>query len=196
MCMAPPPGPRHVMGIAKTRPGIMQMKRILLALTGAVMFAGSALAGPQYVDKSGYAVSGYDVVAYHGLSQSKVGTAQPKAVPGKTEFTAEYNGSKWAFANAANLEKFKADPAKYAPQFDGHCAYGVSQGGKVPANPHLWRIVDGKLYLNITKTVVGFWEKNIPGLIKTADKKWTKLEKNAASKRKIPAFDIKSAPQT
>ena len=60
------------------------MKRTLLALAGAFLFAGSALAGPQYVDKSGFALSGYDAVAYFSLKQGAVGSAQPKAVPGKS----------------------------------------------------------------------------------------------------------------
>ena len=95
--------------------------------------------------------------------------SQPEGVPGKAEFTADYNGSTFAFSTAENRDKFTADPAKYAPQFDGHCAYGVSKGGKVPGNPNLWRIVDGKLYLNITQNVVGFWEEDIPGNIDLAE---------------------------
>ena len=175
------------------------MKRIALALVGAVMFAGSAMAGPQYVDKTGYAVSGYDVVSFWDKSQAPVGKDQPKAVPGKASITAEYNGAKWAFSTEANRDKFKANPAKYSPQFDGHCAYGASignsnKGGKVPANPHLWRIVDGKLYLNITKVVVGFWEKSIPKHISRATKNWKTIGSKAASKRKVPSFDIKHAP--
>lgn len=170
------------------------MKRVLLGLAGAIMFAGSALSGEQYVDKTGFAASGYDVVAYRDLAASPIGKLPPKAVPGKASITAEYNGAKWAFSSAANRDKFKADPAKYAPAFDGHCAYGVAVGGKVPGNPHLWRIVDGRLYLNITKVVVGFWEKDIPGHIKTGNKNWLKLTKEAPSKRQVPDFDPAMAP--
>jgi len=175
------------------------MKRLLLAFAGSALLASSALAGPQYVDKTGFALSGYDVVAYHDLKMSKVGKPQTKAVAGKKSITADYNGAKWAFSSAANRDKFVADPARYAPQYDGHCAYGASignsnKGGKVPGNPHLWRIVDGKLYVNITKVVSGFWEKNIPGHIKRADRNWKKIGKKAASKRSVPSFDTKSAP--
>ncbi|GAG25075.1 unnamed protein product, partial [marine sediment metagenome] len=127
------------------------MKRMALALVGAVMFTSSAFAGQQYVDKTGFAVSGYDVVSFWDQKQTPVGKVQSKAVPGKASITAEYNGAKWAFASEANRDKFKASPAKYVPAYDGHCAYGVAVGGKVPGNPHLWRIVDNKLYLNITK---------------------------------------------
>jgi len=163
------------------------MKNILLA-TAFAFAAGSAIAGPQYTDETGFAVSGYDVVAYFDLPQTSIGTPQTAAVPGDSNITATYNGAKFAFSTEANRDLFEANPAKYAPQFDGHCAYGVSKGGKVPANPNLWRIVDDKLYLNITKNVVGFWEENIPGNITLAGDNWGSLEPKAASTRTIPSF--------
>ncbi|MEM8686825.1 MAG: YHS domain-containing (seleno)protein [Pseudomonadota bacterium] len=173
------------------------MKKALitgLMITG--FLSSAAFAGPQYVDETGYAVSGYDVVAYHSLKQAAVGQKQPPAVPGKTAHVVEYNGAKWAFSTAENAETFKANPAKYAPLYDGHCAYGLSQGGKVPANPNLWRIVDGKLYLNITPAVVGFWEKDIPGLIKAANKNWSKKEDAAASKKRWTSINANKGTYT
>ena len=166
------------------------MKKALISgLFAAAFMSGTAFAGQQYVDQTGYAVSGYDVVAYHGLKQVAVGQSQPRAVKGSTKHVVNYNGAKWAFSTAANAEKFKANPAKYAPLYDGHCAYGLAQGGKVPANPNLWRIVDGKLYLNITPNVVGFWEKDIKGHIVKANKNWKGgAESKAASKRKWTAI--------
>ncbi len=157
-------------------------KKLILA-SALAMASNMALAGDQYVDESGYAVSGYDVVAFFSLSQSPVGSKQPEAVPGKKSITAEYNGATWAFSTEENRDKFIASPATYAPEFDGHCAYGISQGGKVPANPNLWRIVDEKLYLNINPPVVGFWEEDIPGLIKTGGKNWETAESAPASDR-------------
>lgn len=165
----------------------------IIAVIGALGWAGAAQAGEQYVDETGYAVSGHDVVAYFELEQSPVGTPQPEAVPGRKDITAEYNGAKWAFSTEENRDKFLANPEKYAPVFDGHCAYGVAKGGKVPANPNLWRIVDGKLYLNITKNVVGFWEEDIPGNISEAQTNWSGIEGNPASDSTIPFFNS-SAP--
>ena len=165
------------------------MRKLLLMSAASLMFAGVAHAGPQYVDETKFAVSGYDVVAYHGLEQSAVGQSQPEAVPGRTDITAEYNGATWAFASEENRDKFLADPAAYAPQYDGHCAYGIAQGGKVPGNPNLWRIVDGKLYLNITPTVVGFWEEDIPGQISTAEGNWGGLEAKGASAKSWKAIN-------
>ena len=71
----------------------------LAALTGI-----PALAGPQYVDGSGYAVSGYVVVAYFN-------EAQPAPTPGRSAITAEWNGATWAFATEENRDRFLADPA-------------------------------------------------------------------------------------
>lgn len=143
-----------------------------------------AYAGPQYVDESGYALSGYDPVAYHSLEQAPVGEKQPEAVPGKKAITAEFNGATWAFSTTDNRDTFLANPEKYAPQFDGHCAYGISQGGKVPANPNLWRIIDEKLYVNINPAVVGFFEEDIPGLLTAGEEKWkAELEAVEASDR-------------
>ena len=171
------------------------MKLVILGSIAAFA-ALPALAGPQYIDETGFAVSGHDVVAYFDLPQSKVGTPQPEAVPGLANITADYNGSKFAFSTSENRDRFLANPDKYVPQFDGHCAYGVAQGGKVPANPDLWRIVDDKLYLNITTVVAGFWEEDIPGNITLAGGNWNGLEANPASTNVIPNFDTSTAPLT
>lgn len=170
-------------------------KSILAILFGLISLVSSpAMAGQQFIDNSGYAVSGYDVVAYWDLKQNSVGTPQPSAIPGKKTITTKYNGANWAFSSVANRDKFLKNPSKYLPAFDGHCAYGVAQGGKVPANPNLWRIVDGKLYLNITKVVSGLWEKDVSGFIKTAQNNWTGLKAKSSPKRNAPDFESKHAP--
>ena len=167
--------------------------RLALASGLAALLATSALAGEQYVDATGFANSGYDVVAYFGLEQAPVGSRQPPAVPGRADITAEYNGATFAFATEANRDRFLADPAKYAPAYDGHCAYGVAVGGKVPGNPNLWRIVDGTLYLNITETVVGFWEEDISGNLTKSETNWSGLDPKPAATDPIPQFEP-SAP--
>lgn len=161
----------------------------LAAATASVLtLSGTAFAGDQYIDHTGFAVSGYDVVAYFGLDQAPVGQSQPAGIPGKASITADYNGATFAFATAENRDTFLADPDKYAPQYDGHCAYGVSKGGKVPGNPNLWRIVDGKLFLNINVAVVSFWEEDIPGNLSKSENNWVSLDPTPASDAPIPKF--------
>lgn len=174
------------------------MNRFTLAVAAAasaLTFSTAAFAGDQYIDETGFAVSGYDVVAYFDLEMKPVGQTQTPGVPGNANITAEYNGATFAFSTEENRDKFVADPARYAPQYDGHCAYGVAQGGKVPANPNLWRIVDDKLYLNITDVVVGFWEEDIPGNITQSETNWVSIEGDAASESTIPKF-TSEAPNT
>jgi YHS domain-containing protein len=100
----------------------------------------------------GVAVGGYDPVAYF---------TDGKPVAGTTEFTLEHGGAVWRFASAANRDAFKADPAKYAPQYGGYCAWAVSQ-----------------LYLNYNKAVKLGWELAPATNIKKADGHWpTVLDK-------------------
>lgn len=172
------------------------MNRFALSIAAAataLTFASSAFAGEQFVDETGFAVSGYDVVSYFDLPMSPVGSPQQEPAKGNAAITAEYNGATFAFSSAENRDKFLANPAKFAPQYDGHCAYGVAKGGKVPGNPTLWRIVDDKLYLNITPNVVGFWEEDIPGNLKLSEGNWASLEPTPASDRTIPQWSS-SAP--
>ncbi len=169
------------------------MKRFSLVAAAILTMSTAAFAGEQYIDETGFAVSGYDVVAYRSLTQSPVGSAQPEGIPGRADITAEYNGAKFAFSSEENRATFLADPAKYAPQYDGHCAYGVAKGGKVPGNPNLWRIVDDKLYLNITPNVVGFWEEDIPGNLTLSEGNWVSLDPQEASERTVPDF-MSAAP--
>lgn len=171
------------------------MSRLALSAALVGVLSLPAFAGDQYVDQTGFAASGYDVVAYFDLEQNPVGEAQPLAVPGKADITAEHNGATFAFSTEENRDKFLADPEAFAPQYDGHCAYGVAKGGKVPGNPNLWRIVDDKLYLNITDVVVGFWEEDIAGNLKTSEANWVDIEPTPASDRPIPKF-TSSAPLT
>lgn len=173
------------------------MIRKIIGTSILVLASSLAYAGDQYVDESGYAVSGYDVVAYHGLDQVEIGERQLEAIPGQKAITTEYNGAKWAFSTEENKELFVANPEKYAPQFDGHCAYGISQGGKVPANPNLWRIIDDKLYVNINPAVVGFFEEDIPGLLEVGEEKWeNELEEVVSSDRSWKDMDANDGTYT
>ena len=168
------------------------MTRFFLAAATAMTLGIPAFAGEQYNDGTGFAVSGYEVVAYRSLPSNAIGTPQTAGVAGRANITAEYNDATFAFSTEENREKFLKNPEYYAPQYDGHCAYGVSKGGKVPGNPNLWRIVDDKLYLNITTVVTGFWEEDIPGNISKAEGNWPGIEGKAASTNVIPKFTSKA----
>ena len=149
---------------------------------------GTAFAGEQYIDATGFAVSGYDVVSYFDLPQAALGQPQPSPLPGNAAITASFNGATFAFATTEHRDAFLASPEAFLPQYDGHCAYGVAKGRKVPGNPTLWRIVDDRLYLNITEAVVGYWEKDIPGNLAKSGANWPGIEADAAATDRIPDF--------
>lgn len=115
---------------------------------------------------SSLAVSGYDPVAYFD---------EGRPVEGRSDFQYDWKGATWRFSNAENLAAFKADPEAYAPQYGGYCAWAVSQGYTASADPNAWRIVEGKLYLNYSKSVQSTWEQDVPGNISKADANWPRV---------------------
>jgi len=91
---------------------------------------------------------------------------------GHPAFAAEYEGQRYLFASVAHRDAFMQEPAKYAPQYGGFCAYGATRGYKAAIDPASFTVRDGKLYLNHSANVQSLWEKDIPGYIKLADDKW------------------------
>lgn len=59
----------------------------------------------------------------------------------------------------------------------GFCAYGVSIGRKAPIGPNVWKIVNGKLYLNYDAGVGEELRMEMPGRIAKADKNWVRFPK-------------------
>lgn len=152
------------------------MKNIYLTATAAfvaLFLSVASFAGPQFVDKKNRAVAGYDTVAYF---------TESKPVKGDSAISAEWNGATWLFSSQENKELFVASPEKYAPAYDGHCAFAAAQGDKVKVDPTAWTIVDGVLYLNYNAKVRTRWEQDIPGFIADADANWPELAKKRAAK--------------
>jgi len=101
--------------------------------------AFAAVAINTYGSDSGVAISGFDTVAFF---------TEKKAVAGSPDNVVEWKGAKWLFSSKENLDLFKSNPEKYAPQWGGFCAVGVSEGriSKKAINGE-FDIQDGKLYL-------------------------------------------------
>ena len=114
------------------------------------------------------AINGYDTVAYFTVG---------KPVKGLDTLVHDWMGAKWKFSTQANLDLFKANPDKYAPQYGGYCAYGVTQDHLVKVEPDQFTVRDGKLYLNYDADVQRTWLKDPAGYIKAADAKFASLLK-------------------
>jgi len=152
-------------------------RRVVLALGLATLLVSTAafaappintLKGGLLGGRSDTAIHGYDTVAYF---------TDGKPVKGQDAFIADWMGAKWKFASQAHLDLFKASPEKYAPQYGGYCAYGVSQDNLVSIEPDKFKVEGGKLYLNYNADVQATWLKDVSGYIKQADAKFPALLK-------------------
>jgi YHS domain-containing protein len=141
---------------------------LLLSLAAALPVLAAGKAEPVNKDGSGVAIKGYDAVAYF---------TQSKPVKGSAAFTHQWMNSTWQFASAEDRDEFARNPEKYAPQYGGYCAYGVSQNHTAPIDPEAWTIIDGKLYLNYSKSVKKTWSESIPKYVEDANRNWPALHK-------------------
>lgn len=136
-----------------------------LALS-VLMASPAAVAGddPIYTGFfSNTAAGGYDVVAYFTVG---------KPVKGSKQFTHAWRGAEWRFSSAENRDRFAASPESYAPQYGGYCAWAVAQGYTASGDPQVWKIVDGRLYLNYDENIARKWREDIAGHIRAADRNW------------------------
>ena len=127
-----------------------------------VALSGSAARG----DEPRLSISGYDPVAYF---------TDGRPVRGKAEFEYEWRKLRWRFASGEHRDLFIKDSQRYAPQYDGYCAMGASDGAgahKDSVDPEAWAIVDGKLYLVHSSYWLEQWREKAKEYIKRANADW------------------------
>lgn len=144
----------------KTNWILMTLSIALLLLAGFVgIVSGESPAGNP-------AIKGYDTVAYF---------KEGKALKGNESFPFHWHNMTWYFLSSENRDLFAASPENYAPQYDGYCAWAMTEARKALTNPEVWKIVDGKLYLNCSISAYEKWIKDIPSNIKKANENWLKF---------------------
>ncbi len=137
-------------------PGVTALGLLVLVLFGSTARA----------DEQKLSISGYDPVAYF---------SEGKPVKGKAEFEHEWRKLRWRFSSAEHRDLFIKEPQRYAPQYDGYCAMGASDGAgahKDSVDPEAWAIVDGKLYLVHSTYWLEQWRQKATEYIKRADADW------------------------
>ena len=138
---------------------------IVLSITILVYFT-ACTQQPEVYSSSGVAVNGYDVVSYF---------TELKPVKGSKDHSFQWKNAAWYFSSDKNLELFKSDPDKYAPQFGGYCAFGVAEDHTAPTKPDAWTIVDDKLYLNYNIDVRKMWREKQTEYIEQGNKNWPEV---------------------
>lgn len=145
----------------------------LIALATPVLAADEVNAVPGLsIAGAPLALHGYDPVAYFTAGEPRRGSDKLVHV---------HEGAAYRFSSQANLDAFKADPDGYAPQYGGFCAYGVSVGKKFDGDPYIWKVEDGKLYLNLNEEISAAFLEDLDGNIAKADSNWPEIEHTAAS---------------
>lgn len=144
----------------------LQMVAVLIAGLFTATFAMAEGDNPAIYAKGGVAIKGYDTVSYWTKGEPEEGSE---------EFTTEWHGATWQFASEENLNLFKENPEKYAPQYGGWCAWAMSditkirKGKVVRSSPKAWTIYNDKLYLNFNQNVLKEWLTTKDQDIKNAD---------------------------
>ena len=117
--------------------------------------------------RRGAAIEGYDPVSYFD-SHPREGIAELSFV---------YKGVPYRFSSKTNMDKFKADPARFEPAYGGWCAFAMGDSGeKVKIDPETYKIQGGKLYLFYNfwgNNTLTDWNKREKELMLRADRHWS-----------------------
>lgn len=113
------------------------------------------------------ALKGYDPVAYF---------TEGRPTLGRSEFEYTWDEARYRFGQARHMTLFRADPDRYLPQFSGSCAGGLSVGKKVHANPELWLIYGGRLFVFSTSQAQERFRADPQGVAAAATANWAKLK--------------------
>ncbi len=154
----------------------MKQLSILLILIVAAACSSSSeeAAGPVFVS-NGYALDGYDPVAYFEQAEAKKGSVDE---------TVEYNGSTYCFSSTKNRSLFESDPEKYLPAYGGWCAYAVAERStRMAPDPTEWQIQDGELQFfttnfmtKVTGSLRNDWNEDPDDYKTRADDNWDQMK--------------------
>lgn len=115
---------------------------------------------------SGFAMSGFDPVAYF---------TEGKPLPGRPEFEYDLRGTTWRFRNEGNRAAFAADPKVYVPQFGGYDPIALARGVATAGYPQVWLIVDKRLYFFYSSQARAAFAADPQSAIAAAAAKWPEV---------------------
>ncbi len=123
-------------------------------------------------------LKGYDPVSYF-----PEGGGEP--LEGSSEYSVDFGGVTYNFANEANMTLFinavatDKNNVKYEPTYGGWCAYVMGlNGGKVDVDPETYDFTGDRLHL-FAKGALEPWLADKESLEKSADRRWSRILRRA-----------------
>ncbi len=151
--------------------GIATMHRLVpfVPLMLATATAGCAVYNTASLgDRADVMLGGHDPVSYF---------QGEKPVAGKPELALRHRHGTYLFADPANLERFRAAPDRYAPQYGAFCAKGVAYAIRAGGDPLVYEVRDGRLFIFAVPYARNYWRTDPADFVTKADQYWrTELE--------------------
>lgn len=117
-----------------------------------------------------------DRIALRGIDPVSYFTATGP-LPGDPRLALRWRGVVWQFVWPEHMLAFERNPRAYAPRFAGFCAWSLSNGQLVQANPEVWAIAGDRLYLAHDRTALTLWQQDVEGSIAKGETHWASLKR-------------------
>ena len=127
-----------------------------------LVLAAACVASPLVAQSPSVSLRGHDPVAYF---------TEGRPVKGSADLNYDFDDARYLFSSQKNRERFAASPDRYTPQYSGLCATGMALGAKAVADPTVWKIVDGKLYVFSSPHAREKFEQD-PSLLAKSQQNW------------------------
>ncbi len=118
---------------------------------------------------SGFAIGGYDPVAYH---------TDLKPALGSEGVEHRWGGAVWQFMSVGNRDVFAMHPEFYAPRFAGYDPVALSKGLTVRGHPSVWAMYKTRVYLFRNVESLRAWRRDREKTITMAQANWPRLGGN------------------
>ena len=139
----------------------MNARFVVLAFVAGLLIGPAAAQAPAGKSPP-LALKGHDPVAYF---------TEGRPMRGAASINVDFDESRYLFASAKNRELFSKSPDRYTPQFAGLCATGMAFGKSVDADPSIFVVRDGKLYIFSSAEARDMAQKD-PSLLGKSHQAW------------------------
>lgn len=140
-------------------------------LLGSISLTSRLAAAPvAWQDNAnGYAIGGFDPVAYF---------TDQKPRTGHNGIEHRWGSRVWNFASTGNRDAFAKHPHAYTPKFAGYDAEALSRGLAVEGSPVVWAIYRGRVFLFQSSASLAKWRANSEQIIELAMQNWENVSRN------------------